>query len=95
MRYKRRGTCVSYSYCCETCPDTRQVTCRSSREQAVLDVSPRLCSALSLTSAIERHSATLSQLALQDESLGAVDALSTADGILERLASQHHRVREL
>ena len=51
--------------------------------------------ALSITSAIERHIATLGQLALHDENLRAVDALSAAAGILERLASQHHRVREL
>jgi ABC-type nickel/cobalt efflux system permease component RcnA len=33
---------VSYPYCCETGPDTRQVTCRSLGEQAVLDVSYRM-----------------------------------------------------
>jgi hypothetical protein len=56
---------------------------------------PRLCGALSIASVIERHSATLIQLALQDDSLGAVDASSAAAGILDRLGSQHHRVREL
>jgi len=56
---------------------------------------PRLCGELSIASAVERHSATLNQLALQDDSLGVVDALMAAAGILERLASQHHRVREL